>query len=322
MNIYNDFDLKSLLWYKIGGVAKCLLECKSKKDVLEALEFVHKNNINKFFIIGTGSNLVFSDNYFDGAIIYLAKPENPSFQKDGDIVTAYAGEILGEFVQFSLDHNLIGLEWAGGLPGTVGAAVRGNVGAYGGEIKDSVQEVEVALIEDSVVTVKTFTNHELLFSYRHSLIKAHNDSMVVLSVTLKLKQGSEEEVIEAKRVRDLHIQQRKDKHPLEYPNCGSVFKNIHKKEDVERVLAVYPELSEKIKNDWYGKVSMAYLIQKLGLQGYRVGNAQVSEKHALFIVNLGGAKSSDVKSIINTVQEKCKEVFGFTPEIEVEIVEN
>ncbi|HRN96795.1 MAG TPA: hypothetical protein PLD54_05090, partial [Candidatus Levybacteria bacterium] len=115
-------------------------------------------------------------------------------------------------------------------------------------------------------------------------------------------------------------QQRKERHPLEYPNCGSVFKNIRKKEDIEKVLAVYPDIKEKIEKDWYGKVSMGYLIQRLGLQGYRVGNAQISEKHALFIVNLGGATSQDVRSIINTVTEKCEETFGFTPEVEVEVV--
>lgn len=321
MTIHNDYDLSKLLWYKIGGKAKYLLECKNKEDVLEALNFIHQEHIHKTFFVGTGSNLVFTDEYFDGAIIYFAKPDVPSFEIQGESITAYAGEILADFILFAFENQLVGLEWAGGLPGTVGAAVRGNVGAYGGEIKDTIESVEVAVIENGEVTVKTFSNKDLQFEYRGSLIKAHNESMVVLSATCKLKKANEEELKQARTIHDDHVQHRKDRHPLEYPNCGSVFKNIRKKEDVEKILAVYPDIREKIEKDWYGKVAMAYIIQRLGLQGYKVGNAQISEKHALFIVNLGGATAQDVRSIINTVIEKCEETFGFTPEIEVEVVE-
>jgi len=321
MTIHNDYDLSTLLWYKIGGKAKYVLECKSKEDVIEALEFIQEKNIQKVFFLGTGSNLVFTDEYFDGAIIYFAKPDTPSYTVDGATVTSYAGEILGELITYAFQNSLIGLEWAGGLPGTVGAAVRGNVGAYGGEIKDCLVSAEVAIIEDGKLLIKTFTNEALQFEYRGSIVKENNDSMVVLSATFQLKKATESELEKARKIHDEHIQQRKDRHPLEYPNCGSVFKNIRKKEEVEKVLAVYPDISEKIEKDWYGKVSMGYLIQRLGLQGYRVGNAQISEKHALFIVNLGGATSQDVKSIIQTVQQNCQETFGFTPEVEVEIVQ-
>jgi UDP-N-acetylmuramate dehydrogenase len=320
MTIHTDYDLSQLLWYKIGGTAKYLLECKSKEDVLEALSFIQKENISKVFYIGTGSNLVFPDEYFDGAIVYLAKPDSPSFKLSGNRISAYAGEVFGDFIEYGFENNLIGLEWAGGLPGTVGAAVRGNVGAYGGEIKDSITSVEVAVLKEDSYEVKSMTNDELQFEYRGSLIKENNKTMIVLSATCELKAASIQELEEAKKEYALHIQQRKDRHPLEYPNCGSVFKNVRKKEDVEKVLSVFPDLKEKIENDWYGKVSMGYLIQKLGLQGYRVGNAQISEKHALFIVNLGGAKAEDVKSIIDTVSEKCNQMFGFIPEVEVEVV--
>jgi UDP-N-acetylmuramate dehydrogenase len=320
MTIHTDYDLSQLLWYKIGGTTKYLLECKSADDVLEALSFIQRENITIVFYIGTGSNLVFPDEYFDGAIVYFAKPDSPSFTKERNKITAYAGEVLGDFIQYGFDNNLIGLEWAGGLPGTVGAAVRGNVGAYGGEIKDSIVSVDVAVVSANGIEVKTFSNEELQFEYRGSVIKENNDTMIVLTATCELTPANEEKLDEARKEYELHIQQRKDRHPLEYPNCGSVFKNVRRKDDIEKVLAVYPELEEKIKNDWYGKVSMGYLIQKLGLQGYRVGDAQISEKHALFIVNLGEAKAEDVRSIIDTVQEKCNERFGFIPEVEVEVL--
>ncbi len=321
MTIHTDYNLSQLLWYKIGGTAKYLLECNSKDDVLEALTFIQEKNISEVFYIGTGSNLVFPDEYFDGAIVYFAKPDTPSFTNDGNNISAYAGEMLGDFIQYGFDNNLVGLEWAGGLPGTVGAAVRGNVGAYGGEIKDSIVSVDVAVIEDGRVAVKTFSNEELQFEYRGSLIKENNDTMIVLSATCALRLADSDELATARQEYDLHIQQRKERHPLEYPNCGSVFKNVRKKEDIKKVLAVYPELQEKIDNNWYGKVSMGHLIQLMGLQGYRVGNAQISEKHALFIVNLGGATAHDVRSIIETVQKKCIETFGFTPEVEVEVID-
>ncbi len=321
MKIYNDFNLATILWYKIGGTAKYLLECKNPSDVLEALEFIQKEKIEKLFVLGTGSNLVFTDDYFDGAVIYLAQPEAPSFTRDGEIVTAYAGESLSDLILFAFEQDLVGLEWAGGLPGTVGAAVRGNVGAYGGEIKDCVFSAEVAVISDGGVEVKTLHREELQFEYRGSVIKANRNNMVVLSAAFKLKEVSQKELAQARARHDANIAHRKARHPLEYPNCGSVFKNIRDQENIEKVLRVYPDLADRIKNDWYGKVAMAYLIQKLGLQGMRVGNAQISEKHALFIINLGGAKASDVRSLINTVQQNVQETFGFIPEVEVEIIE-
>ncbi|HRN96796.1 MAG TPA: FAD-binding protein, partial [Candidatus Levybacteria bacterium] len=197
MTIHNDYDLAPLLWYKIGGKAKYLLECNSRDDVLEALDFIQKGSIQKVFFLGTGSNLVFTDEYFDGAIICFAKPDTPSFTVDGNIVTAYAGEILGEFIEFAFKNNLIGLEWAGGLPGTVGAAVRGNVGAYGGEIKDTLVSADVAIITDEGIQVKTLTNEELKFEYRGSVIKEHNNTMIVLSASCQLKKANAQEVLEA-----------------------------------------------------------------------------------------------------------------------------
>lgn len=320
MTIHENYDLAPLLWYKIGGKARYLLSCKNKEDVLEALDFIQKNTIQKVFFLGIGSNLIFTDEYFDGAILYLEKPDTSSFEVDGNVVTAYAGEILGDLVGFSLDQGLIGLEWAGGLPGTVGAGVRGNVGAFGGEIKDSVVSCEVAVMQDGGVVVKELSNADLNFSYRTSTIKLRRD-MVVISVTFQLKNSSDMELKEARDVYDANVEYRQNRHPLELPNCGSVFKNISDKHEVEKVIAVWPDIVDKVANDWYGKVSMGYIINRLGFDEYTVGHAQVSHKHNNFIVNLGGATASDVKTIIADIQEKARQTFGFTPEVEVEIVE-
>lgn len=321
MTIQNDFPLSEILWYKIGGKAKYLLTCESREDINEALTFIEKEKPNKLFICGLGSNLIFPDEYFDGAVIRIvAANENPDISINENEVTAYAGTILGDVITFAFDHNLTGLEWAGGLPGTVGAGVRGNVGAYGGEIKDSLVSAEVIDYSGDTPMLKTLTNEELQFVYRGSLIKFHK-KMVVVSATFGLKKATPEEVAAAREIYERNKQNRKDRHPLEYPNCGSVFKNLRDKEQIEKVLSVYPELKEDVEKKWYGKVAVASLIEKLGLKGLRIGNAQVSEKHALFIVNLGNAKAKEVLEIIKTIKDNFQNKFGFEPEVEVEIVQ-
>lgn len=320
MQIHEDFSLDQVLWYKIGGRAKYFLTCKSRDDIVEALEFIKEKNPKKIFICGQGTNLVFSDEYFDGVVVQIVSSggENDINVKDNQI-TAFSGTILDDVILSAFDHGLIGLEWAGGLPGTVGAGVRGNVGAYGGEMKDSLMSAEVIDYSEEKPMLRTLTNEELQFVYRGSFIKTHK-KMIVVSATFTLQKGSDEEISIAKEVYERNRQNRKDKHPLEYPNCGSVFKNLRKPEEVAKVLAVYPEFREHVEKKWYGKVAVASIIEKLGLKGHRVGNAQISEKHALFIVNLGGAKAVDVLQIIDDVKEKFMTKFSFEPEVEVEIV--
>jgi UDP-N-acetylmuramate dehydrogenase len=321
MTIQNDFPLSEILWYKIGGRAKYLLSCESRVDITEALAFIQKEKPNRLFICGQGSNLIFSDDYFDGAVIRIVSSEDKKdITVSDDRVTAFAGTIFGDVITFALDHSLVGLEWGGGLPGTLGAGVRGNVGAYGGEIKDSLISAEIIDYSGETPVLKTLTNEELQFVYRGSLVKSHKE-MVVVSATFGLKKSSPEEVAAARGVCERNKQLRKDRHPLEYPNCGSVFKNLREKEQIEKVLAVYPDLKENVEQKWYGKVAVASLIERLGLKGFQIGNAQISEKHALFIINKGNAKAEDVLEIIQTVKTKFQNTFGFEPEVEVEIVQ-
>ncbi len=324
MIIQENVKLSDILWYSIGGVTRFLITCNTKKDILDALEFINKNSIKRIFVCGYGTNLIFSDNFFDGAVIKITEDysKQPEISLEGkNTVLAFSGTALDSVITYTLNHNLIGLEWAGGLPGTIGAAVRGNVGAYGGEIKDSLLEAEVlAKIDENTFEIKKISKQDLNFSYRHSLIKDNPGRMIVLSAAFRLKQATSEEIVKAREIYNLHIQQRKDRHPLEYPNCGSVFKNIREPEKIGKVLSVFPDLKERIDTSWYGKVASAHLIQRLGLQGLRIGDAQISKKHALFIVNRGHAKAKEVFGIINVIQSKFMEKFGFTLEPEVEIV--
>lgn len=320
MTIHKDFDISQILWYKIGGPVPYVLDCFNQEDIIEALDFIEKNHISRIFVLGLGANLLFNTKNFNGAVIRMLNsyPHDMTVQ-DGNL-TAFAGEILNTVILQSFREKLTGLEWAGGLPGTVGAAVRGNVGAFGGEIKDSIVNVEVLEIGQGDAKIKTLTSDELQFGYRHSIIK-ENKNLIVTSATFGLKASTEDEIHKAKERYHESIAYRENHHPLEYPNCGSVFKNIKKKENVEKILAAWPDIREKVETDWHGKVSMGYCIKRFGLSGLQIGGAQVSEKHANFIVNLGGAKFEDVFGIITQIQTTFNREFGFEPEVEVEIVE-
>jgi UDP-N-acetylmuramate dehydrogenase len=187
-------------------------------------------------------------------------------------------------------------------------------------VKDSIQNVEVLVRDNNTFDLKTLLNGELNFVYRGSVIKENPERMIVLSATFQLHQATDPEVIQARAVYQEKINHRKSRHPLEYPNCGSIFKNIRDIEKVAKIIAMFPEIKELVEKKWYGKVAVAYFIEKFGLKGYRVGDAQISDKHALFIVNLGNAKAKDVLTLINMVQSKFIETFGFQLEVEVEIV--
>ncbi|KKQ96488.1 MAG: UDP-N-acetylenolpyruvoylglucosamine reductase [Candidatus Levybacteria bacterium RIFCSPHIGHO2_02_FULL_39_36] len=326
MKVYPDFLLHDILWYKIGGKARFLIEVKGKQDIKNAYEFLRKQKdlpagrqVKKVFFLGLGSNLIFTDDYFDGAILRFLPNNNSIKLTKPHLIHADAGTILDDVIQFGFQNNLVGLEWAGGLPGNVGAAVRGNVGAFGGEIKDVIKDIEVFEAQNGKPRFKNLKRYELKFSYRNSLVK--KNGLGVLAATFRLKQADPATIQRARQTYLNNIEYRKIRHPLEFPNCGSVFKNIATPEHVEKILNVYPDLEEKIKRDWYGKVSMGYLIKRLDLSGYRIGNAMISPKHCNFIVNLGGARARDVLSIIKVIEEKFLETFDFTPEVEAEVVE-
>lgn len=321
MQIFENYPLSDRLWYKIGGKARYFIEISSLDDVPRALEFIDTHNLHRIFVCGLGSNLIFTDDDFDGVVLSISRSDEKKPLKltpDG-YLEVFAGDTLDTAIQFGFEHNLTGLEWAGGLPGTVGAGVRGNVGAFGGEIKDTLFSAEVVDYATENLQNRILMNEELNFVYRGSLIKDHK-KMLVTSATFALRKADSEELAVAREVYERNAQFRRDRHPLEYPNCGSVFKNIRDKEHIAKVLTLYPELAENVEKKWYGKVAVAPLIELLGFKGYRIGNAQVSEKHALFIINLGGAKAQDVIQIITDIQNKFQETFGFQLEVEVEIV--
>ncbi len=320
MNIIKDYPLGEILWYEIGGSAKYLLECRTPEDIQESLRFIQQNNISNYFVAGLGANLLVSDAYFDGAVIKLYRDSDiRKIHKDENgIVTAFAGELLDDVIQFCFQNNLKGLEWAGGLPSTVGGAVRGNVGAFGHEIKEHIDSVTVLDRINGEVTI--LDNEQLNFSYRTSTVKL-NKNLIVMTASFRFEPGSSELMAEAKKVYHDNNDYRKINHPIEYPSCGSTFKNIKDSQQVEKVLSVFPQFRTDSQTKWHGKVAIGPIITALGLKGYKKGCAQISEKHANFIINLGGASFDDVYGIIQEIKKKFTETFGFEPEPEVEIIQ-
>lgn len=333
MKVLKDASLKDVLWYKIGGTAKYLIECSSREDVIYAFEFIKKEKLDKYFVVGLGSNLLFTDGFYDGAVVRIGDPPRSDLREKNassdaqkgptligkDIIEAYAGVTLDDVIQFAFENNLLGLEWAGGLPGTVGAAVRGNVGAFGSEIEQSFAGAEVLDVHSSQFIVHSLNRRDIKFGYRTSTVKK-NHNMIVLSAQFKLDPVDNAQLGKGKQTYFANIEYRKNKHPLDYPNTGSAFKNVNNPEDVKKVLSVFPDMEQDVKVKWHGKVSMGNLIKRLDLSGLQIGQAQISNKHSNFIVNLGGAKFDDVTSIIKKVQDEFDSTFGFIPEPEVEIV--
>lgn len=322
MKIRRDVTLRDILFYKIGGKARWLLDVSSTEDIVEAIEFIQTNKIEKFMVVGLGSNLLMPDEDFNGAIIRVRKSGgNPDIRLTSDgLVVAYAGQTLDELIQFSFQNNLLGLEVLGGLPSTVGGAIRGNAGAFGVEMKDVLEKVSVLEVLKDGFETKEFSKEECEFSYRDSIFKS-NPKYIVLKGFFHLEKGDEEDIVKAREVYNKQIDYRKKNHPVEYPSCGSVFKNIRDKGEVEKVLSVWPDIRENVETKWHGKVSMGYVIDRLGFTGLQVGGAKITEKHANYISNVDNAKASDVEEIIDRIKRKFEETFGFTPRLEAMLVE-
>ncbi len=308
MLIAKDILLKPYTSFKIGGPAKFFSVIHNLKELEEICSFIEKNKIN-FFILGGGTNLLIKDEGIDGIVI---KPEFDyvHFFEDGRVIVG-AGVQMPKLVYESCNLGYMGLEWAGGLPGSVGGAIRGNAGCFGYEIKDFVNSIKAINLKSK--EFKVFKKEEINFEYRDSFFKKNPD-WLIFEVELILKPNQDKNYL--LKVMKEKIEYRKNHHPLEYPNAGSIFKNLNVQQVSEEVVNLARE-KNKIKGD---KIPIAFLIELLGLKGKQIGGAKISEKHANFIINLGYAKAIDVLELINLVKEKIFERFNFVPEEEIQIV--
>lgn len=320
MTIHRNYPLKDLLFYKIGGKADVVLEAKSEDDIADAIEFIKKNKIGKWMAVGLGSNLLVHDKDYKGAIIWVNKPDDSVIHLTNDgLVAAYAGQTLDELIQFSFTHRLIGIEALGGLPSTVGGAIRGNAGAFGVEIKDIVEKVEVLVVDEDSYVIKELTSDECQFSYRDSVFK-HNPQFIIIKGFFQFQEATIQELQRAKKTYEQNTAYRQKNHPVEFPSCGSVFKNIKDEKKIKKILSIWPDMQINVTKNWHGKIAMGYIIKRLGFSGLQVGGAKITEKHANYISNVDNATAKDVLKIIEAIRGKFTTTFGFEPELEAEII--
>jgi len=292
-SIKQNEPLADYCTYRIGGPARCLFFATSIEEIIAGLEVAQTNNY-PFFILGGGSNVLFSDAGFSGLILKMENNYIESkIEGDRTILDVGAGTPLALLCNYALENSLTGMEWAAGIPGTVGGALRGNAGAFHEEMSESVIDVRTLEMSHGVAAEKTFLKSECGFYYRESFFK-HNPNLVITSARLELAGGDKEKI---KSRMDEYLAKKTTTQPLNYPSAGSVFTNP-------------------------AGFFAAKLVEDCGLKGKISGGAQVSEKHANFIVNLGGAKAEDVKNLIAQIKSAVKEKFGVEMKEEIEIVKN
>ena len=272
--------------YKVGGLATAIIYPKTVEKLVTLIKLLRKYKL-KYKVIGNGSNLLFSDKKYDGIIIKLNSLDN--IEINDTKITVGAGYQLIRLSTMAAKKGLTGLEFASGIPGTVGGAVFMNAGAYKSDMGYVVRSVKVLTPENEIINL---TNKEMNFHYRTSILQKY-PGYICLEVTLRLKHGKKEEI--EKLIKDRR-KRRMETQPLEYPSAGSVFRN--------------PSVEEPA-----GKI-----IEELGLKGLTKGGAEISGKHANFVVNTGGARAADIKYLIDYAKKTVKEKRNIDLKVEQEFV--
>lgn len=282
--------MKNCTTYKIGGPAKYFFSAKTKENLVRALKAAKSLKL-QVFILGGGSNLLVSEKGFKGLVIKI-DIKNINFQEDKVMVGA--GTDLTKLSYQLAEAGLSGLEWATGIPSaTVGGAIFGHAQAFGQKISDTLESVEI--LDTKKLKFKIFTKNQCRFSLKNSIFKK-NKSLIIISAVFLLKKSDKKEI--QNKIKEF-LNYRKSCHPIDFPSAGSVFVN--------------PEIKGEV-------VRAGSLIEKCGLKGKRVGGAQISEKHANFIINLSNARAKDVLSLINLAKKKVKQTFGINLETEVQLL--
>ena len=272
--------------FKIGGPAQLFVQPQTEQQLCSAVALCKEQAV-RYYLLGNGSNILFADEGYDGAVLDISSMQD-AVEVHGTQLTAGAGVRLSALCKTALEHGLTGLEFAYGIPGTVGGAVYMNAGAYGGEMKDVLVSVRYLTTEGETVEIPA---EQLDLRYRHSIFEENGGC--ILSAKFHLARGNAADI--RARMDDL-MARRKDKQPLDKPSAGSTFK---------RPVGAFA----------------AALIDQCGLRGYRHGGAAVSDKHCGFVVNLGGATCADVLALCDEVRAIVKEKTGYDLEKEIRVVE-
>lgn len=310
MEIIKNKIIASLTNFKIGGESKYFVYLERKEELDDFFNF-YKNYL-PLFILGGGTNILFDN--FKGIVLKTNFKEWQII--DEGIIKIGANFLISEILEKLIELNYKGLEWAGGLPGELGGAIRGNAGCFGGEIKDLIIEVEAINLKTK--EYRKFKKDEINFQYRDSFFKK-DKNWLIISALLRFEKINDKNYL-IKTIEE-KINYRKEKHPIEYPNAGSIFKNIPLEKASEKLKNLALE-KNKIKNDPFPVIPTAFVISELGLKGKKIGDAQISEKHANFIINLKRATFNDVYQLIDYVKKKVSDEFEVILEEEIEIVKS
>ncbi len=286
MDIRENISLAKHTTFKIGGPAKYFCIARNKEDLIKAVKKAKELKM-PFFILGGGSNILALDKGYNGIVI---KVQNSKLKTQNSNIYVEAGVKLEDVVKLTARKSLSGLEWAAGIPGTVGGAVYGNAQAFDVKMSDIIKSVEI--FDTKTLKIKNLLKKQCQFLAKKSIFKK-NKNLIILSVVLKTKKGDKEKI---KKEIKKHLDYRKKNHPWRFPSAGSVFVNKT------------------------GTAPSARLIEKCGLKGTKIGGAKVSEKHAGFIVNTGKAKAEDVLKLIKIIKQKVKRKFGVVLEEEIQII--
>lgn len=281
MEFQRKVSLKKYNTFRVGGYADYFFRAENEADIINAVKEADKRNLS-LFVLGRGSNVLIPDKGLHGLVLLI---DDKAFKIEQDGVSVGAGLFLPSLVAKFTDLSLSGMEWAAGIPGTVGGAVHGNAGAFGKSMGDSVKEVKV--LDSKSKKVKVLNNKSCKFVYRDSVFKKRD--LIIISVVLKTKKGNKKSIQSSVNE---YLRKKKETQPLNYFSAGSVFKN--------------PE----------GKFA-ARMIEECGLKGKKIGGAKISEKHANFIVNFNNAKSSDIKRLISLIKKSVKNKFNVILEEEI-----
>lgn len=280
-----DEPMKEHTSFQIGGNADALIEAGSVDEIRTVSSWCKENGV-RALVMGNGSNMLVSDEGIRGVVIKIGAKLS-ACRAEGEMLYAESGILLSKLSKFALSNSLSGLEFAAGIPGTLGGGVFMNAGAYGGEMKDVVKSVTYL---DEAGNLQTAGCEQLAFGYRKSMFSSGGKT--ILSCEMELKKGNPQTIKEDMAE---YNRRRAEKQPLSMPSAGSTFKRP-------------------------GGYFAGKLIQDAGLKGYRIGGAQVSEKHTGFVINAGGATAQDVMDLIEYIQKTVKEKFGVTLEPEVRVI--
>jgi UDP-N-acetylmuramate dehydrogenase len=302
--VKSDFPLAPLTGYKIGGPAKYYFLAENSDDIKKSVLVAQELDL-PIFVLARGSNVLISDRGFDGLVIHN---KSRAIHVSGTEIQADAGVNLSLLANVAKENGLSGVEFAAGIPGSVGGAVRGNAGAWGAETKDVLTKV-IVVSQDGLIVERT--SAECGFGYRESIFKTNKE--VIITAFFQLKQSTREKVQE--KTMQI-VNNKKSQQEFESPSAGCVFKNT-------RIDFTADQLEKKgieknaVNN---GLVSSGYLIDQLGLKGFTIGQAMISNVHANFIINKGGATAEQIVMLIGVIKQKVRDTFGIQLQEEIQLV--